>query len=156
MDRSPNRAVSELRHVIGDWNVITDFISAEGEVYTAPGQYSFRWIIQDKVVSGTAITPKLKQKSAILFFHRSDKKEIEMASVGADGHLWRMIGPENSETRTTPNIVRPDGSQTMLRFTRSDVAPNSFKSMMELSDDGGETWRIANRQKFTRRQDGDS
>ncbi|MEE9433292.1 MAG: hypothetical protein V3V15_03540 [Sphingorhabdus sp.] len=145
-----SRTVAELRYVIGDWDVSTDFISPEGKVFTAKGRYSFAWVVPDKIVSGISETPALKQTSAILFFHRPAKKEVEMAAVGPDGHLWRMIGPENSETRTTPDTQMPDGSTMMLRFTRSNVKADSFRSTMEMSNDGGKTWRVANRQQFTR------
>lgn len=37
-----------------------------------------------------------------------------------------------------------------MRFTRYDVQPDSFRSRMELSTDGGSTWRLGNRQQFTR------
>ncbi len=73
-----------------------------------------------------------------------------MSSVGPDGHLWRMIGPDASETRTTPNTPMADGTTIMLRFTRYAVEQNRFQSRMEVSTDGGETWRVGNEQRFVR------
>lgn len=144
-------AITQLRHVIGTWDVETDFIDAEGKVQaTVDGQYMFHWVVADKIVRGTSELPALKQTSAILFFHRAEANEIEMASVGADGRLWRMIGPEDSETRTTPNEVMPDGSTLMLRFTRHSVEQDAFGSTMELSTDGGKSWRIGNQQRVRR------
>ncbi|MEM8695657.1 MAG: hypothetical protein AAGE05_06505 [Pseudomonadota bacterium] len=144
-------AVEQLRHAIGLWNVETDFLAADGSVaQTLTGQYRFGWVVPDRIVSGMSAIPDLNQASAILFFVRPSRSEIEMTSVGADGHLWRMVGPDTSETRTTPNTPMADGSSLMLRFTRYDVEPNSFRSRMESSTDGGETWRAANRQRFVR------
>jgi len=148
-------ALEQLRHVIGLWNVETDFFAADGSVArTLTGQYRFGWVVPDRVVSGMSTIPELNQASAILFFARPGRSEIEMASVGADGHLWRMIGPDNSETRTTPNTIMADGSTVMLRFTRHDVTPTSFQSRMERSTDGGETWSLGNRQRFVRAEGG--
>ena len=110
-------AVEQLRHAIGEWDVKTELISAKGEIYPVDGTYSFRWVVEDKIVSGIAETPAFKQTSAILFFHQPSEKKIEMVSVGPDGQLWRMIGPEDSEVRTTQNVKQADGSQMMLRFT---------------------------------------
>ena len=144
-------AVEQLRHAIGLWNVETDFIAADGSVArTLTGQYRFGWVVPDRVVTGMSTIPELNQASAILFFVRPGRSEIEMASVGADGHLWRMIGPDDSETRTTPETTMADGSTLILRFTRYDVTPNSFQSRMERSTDGGQTWSLGNRQRFVR------
>ena len=147
-------AVEQLRHVIGLWNVETDFIGDNGTVAASvTGQYRFGWVVPDRVVSGMSTIPELNQASAILFFVRPSRHEIEMTSVGPDGTLWRMIGPDDSETRTTPNRTMSDGSTLMLRFTRYDVTPNSFQSRMESSTDGGATWSIGNRQRFVRAED---
>ena len=144
-------AVEQLRHVIGAWNVETDFIGPDGEILgTVPGRYEFAWVMPDRIISGWSEQPTLQQKSAILFFHRPASKEIEMVSVGADGRLWRMTGPEDKETRTTPNETMADGSTLKLRFTRHGVTRDSFHSTMELSSDGGKNWRIGNQQRFTR------
>lgn len=143
--------IEQLRHAIGLWNVETDFIAADGNVArTLIGQYRFGWVVPDRVVSGMSTIPELNQASAILFFARPNRSEIEMASVSADGHLWRMIGPDSGETRTTPNTTMANGSTLMLRFTRYEVTPNSFQSRMERSTDGGATWSLGNRQRFVR------
>lgn len=148
-------AVEQLRHAIGLWNVETDFIAADGGVArTLTGQYRFGWVVPDRVVTGMSTIPELNQASAILFFVRPGRDEIEMASVGADGHLWRMIGPDDSETRTTPETTMADGSTLILRFTRHNVTPNSFESRMERSTDGGQTWSAGNRQRFVRAEGG--
>lgn len=148
-------AVEQLRHVIGLWNVETDFIADDGTVAgSVSGQYRFGWVVPDRVVSGMSTIPELNQASAILFFVRPSQSEIEMTTVGPDGTLWRMIGADDSETRTTPNTVMADGSNLMLRFTRHDVTPTSFQSRMERSFDGGQTWSLGNRQRFVRAEGG--
>jgi hypothetical protein len=135
------------------WDVTTEFIGADGSSRTMEGQYRFGWVVPDRVVSGMSTIPELNQASGILFFLRPSNHEIEMVSVGADGHLWRMIGPDSGETRITPETPMADGSTLMLRFTRYAVETDSFRSRMEMSSDGGETWRIGNRQYFRRAAD---
>ena len=145
------QAVEQLRHVIGLWDVETDFIGPDGEITQSfVGQYRFGWVVTDRVVSGMSTIPSLNQASGILFFVRPARNEIEMSSVGPDGHLWRMIGPDTSETRTTPNTEMADGSTIMLRFTRYAVQPDRFQSRMEVSTDGGTSWRVGNEQRFVR------
>jgi hypothetical protein len=146
--------VSQLRHVIGLWDVTTEFIGEDGSSRAMEGQYRFGWVVPDRVVSGMSTMPELNQASGILFFLRPSTHEIEMVSVGADGHLWRMAGPDNGETRITPDTPMSGGSSLMLRFTRYDIGRDSFRSRMEMSTDGGENWRIGNRQFFRRAEGG--
>ena len=97
------------------------------------GTYIFEWAVEGAVVRGLGTIPALDQKSAILFYHRPATREIEMVSVGAGGMLWRMTGPDSSETREMPDAVMPDGSKLKLRFTRFNVTASRFESRMERS-----------------------
>lgn len=145
-------AVEQLRHVIGEWNVATEFIRPDGTSGgTFDGIYAFEWVLQDRIVKGMSTLPDLNQASGLLFYLRESTGEIEMVSVGPDGQLWTMTGPMESETRETPVVDNPDGSTVKLRFTRFNVTPDRFESRMEFSSDGGATWRQGNQQVFTRR-----
>lgn len=144
-------AIDQLRHVVGRWNVTTEFLRDDGSVgASVEGTYEFEWVVPDKVVRGVSEMPSLKQRSALLFFLNPREQTIEMTSVGADGQLWRMIGPLGGETRTTPDVTMPDGSTLRLRFTRSNVTADRFESRMERSADGGRQWTAGNHQVFTR------
>ncbi len=151
VDRPVAPAIEQLRHIVGHWEVETDFFGSDSEILgTYSGTYVFRWVVKDKIVSGHSQLPQLQQKNALLFFHRPETRELEMISVGLDGRPWRMIGPDDSEIRTTPNTTMPDGKQLILRFTRHSVKKDSFQSIMESSTDGGKTWQLGNRQRFRR------
>lgn len=145
-------AVEQLRHVVGIWDVTTTFIAPDGtEAVSFDGTYDFDWVVQDRIVRGISSIPELQMSSGILFYLRPSTNEIEMVSVGPDGQLWTMTGPQDSETRSTPIVQMPDGSTLKLRFTRFNVTPDRFESRMERSTDGGETWTLGNRQVFLRR-----
>lgn len=142
---------AQLRHVIGSWAVTTQFIAQEGGIAASfDGVYHFRWVVPDRLISGTSTIPALQQTSAILFYLRPASDAIEMTSVGADGMLWVMTGPRNGEVRETANRTMADGSSLKLRFTRYNVAPDSFESRMDVSTDDGATWRQGNHQLFRR------
>ncbi len=146
------RGVEQLHHVIGEWSATTEFLREDGSAArTVEGTYTFRWVVTDRVISGVSEIPALQQRSAIMFYVSEAKGSIEMVSVGADGDLWIMTGPIAGETRTTLPKTMPDGTMLELRFTRSDVAADSFKSRMEYSTDGGQSWKPGNRQAFLRR-----
>ena len=153
-EQAVSPALEQLRHVIGTWDVTTTFIRPDGtEAGSFDGTYTFSWVMEDKVVQGISTIPQFKMASGILFYLRPGTGEIEMVSVGGDGQLWTMTGPQDSETRETPLVAMPDGSTLKLRFTRFNVTPDRFESRMERSTDGGETWSLGNRQVFNRRME---
>ena len=145
--------VEQLRYTAGDWSAVTEFLNEDGTVAASTeGSYSFHWVVPDRVLAGESEIPALARKSAILFYVNVDKLLIEMSSVGADGELWVMSGPIDGEVRSTTSKTLPDKSTMELRFTRSAVEPDRFESRMELSSDGGKTWKPGNHQVFSRQK----
>jgi hypothetical protein len=146
-----DRSVDELRHAIGSWDVVTEFLNADGTVARAfPGTYAFEWVVTDRVARGLSEIPQLKQRSAITFYVNPAAKIIEMTSVGPDGQLFVMTGPLGGDTREA-SFTGPDAKPMRLRFTRFNVTPTRFESRMERSTDGGATWTPGNHQVFVRR-----
>jgi hypothetical protein len=144
-------SVDELRNAVGRWEVVTDFLNADGSVArSVTGTYEFTWVVPDRVVSGRSEIPELQQASGILFYISEARQRIEMVSVGRDGHLWIMTGPLGGNHRITEPFKTADGGTQQLRFTRSNVATNEFESRMEYSDDGGKSWKPGNHQRFRR------
>lgn len=147
----PPPGVEQLRHVIGDWDVMTEFLNADGSVArSAEGSYSFEWVIPDRLVSGVSRVPELDIVSGLLFYVRPASGEIEMVSVGRDGQLFVMTGADGEQVRTTGDFPTAGGGTMRLRFTRYNVEADAFESKMEYSTDGGETWLQGNRQAFQR------
>lgn len=153
--QAQSTSVEQLRHVIGEWDVVTTFYRDDGTAAAeADGVYSFEWVLEDKIVKGMSTLPEWNMASGLLFYLRPSTGEIEMVSVGPDGQLWTMTGPMDSETRETPVVAMPDGTTIKLRFTRFNVSDDRFESRMERSNDGGETWVQGNHQVFVRRPAG--
>jgi hypothetical protein len=147
-----NASVSELRHVIGEWSVVTEFLNPDGTVArTTNGTYTFDWVVPDRVLAGRSEMPELKMSSGILFYVNEARQVIEMVSVGRDGVLWIMTGPLGGDARHTPVYKTDEGRDSQLRFTRFNVTADRFESRMELTDDGGKTWRPGNHQVFQRK-----
>lgn len=146
-----DRSVEQLRHVVGTWEVTTDFLDEDGTIRrSVAGTYTFDWVVRDRVVQGRSELPALGQSAGILFYVRESDATIEMISVGADGRLWVMSGPLGGETRTTREFETADGGRGRLRFTRFAVEPDRFESRMEYTEDGGTTWKPGNHQTFRR------
>lgn len=144
-------SVAELRQAVGLWDVTTTRYAEDGAVAgVAKGTYRFDWIVPDRVLAGRSEIPDWQQSSGILFYVNERQQKIEMASVGADGHLWVMTGPAGGNSRTTPATPIADGRTMTLRFTRFGVTQDRFESCMEMSLDGGKTWQQGNHQLFVR------
>ena len=146
-------SVEELRNAAGSWSVTTEFLAADGSVAREiEGEYVFEWVVEGRVLSGYNHIPDLDQKSAILFYINEKEGNIEMASVGSDGHLWIMTGPLGGDTRYSQEFQSSEGNPSQLRFTRFNVSGDRFESRMEYTEDGGETWIQGNHQVFTRKK----
>lgn len=144
-------AVQQLRSAVGLWDVETTQYTDDGAVArVASGTYRFDWVVPDRVLAGRSDIPGWKLASGLLFYVNERRATIEMASVGADGNLLVMTGPAGEETRTTPAVPTGDGGTMRLRFTRFNVAPDRFESRMEVSLDGGSSWKPGNHQVFSR------
>lgn len=144
-------SVEQLRAAVGRWDVTTEFLNDDGTVArSVAGTYEFAWVVPDRVVTGKSEIPELGMASGILFYISERKQQIEMVSVGADGALWIMTGPLGGEERMTQEYPTAAGRTGRLRFTRFNVAADSFESRMEYTDDGGTTWKPGNHQVFHR------
>jgi hypothetical protein len=150
-DEALAASVEEIRHSIGRWNVVTEFLNEDGTVArVVDGTYEFSWVVPDRVASGKTETPELQRAAGILFYIRASKHEIEMVSVAADGRLWVMTGPLGGSERFTQEYETTDGGKGRLRFTRFNVSPDAFESKMDYTEDGGRTWKPGNHQQFRR------
>jgi hypothetical protein len=147
-------AVQQLRHAAGVWQVTTTQFDDRGAVQrVGSGTYRFDWVVPDRVLSGRSDMHEWKQSAGMLFYVNPERSTVEMTSVGPDGQLWVTSGPAGSDTRTTAPTPLADGRQMQLRFTRFGVTQNRFESRMEVSLDGGESWKPGNHQLFVRARD---
>ena len=119
-------AVQQLRSAVGVWDVETTQFAADGAVArVACGTYRFEWVVPDRVLAGRSDIPDWKQASGVLFYVNEDSA-IEMASVGKDGAL------------------------KVMRVTRFNVTPGRLEAHMDVSTDGGASWKPGHHQVFRR------
>ncbi len=150
-DEALELSLEQLRTSVGKWSVVTEFLNEDGSVAReVPGTYEFSWVVPDRVVSGKSEIPQMQRTSAILFYINENKRQIEMAAVGADGMLWIMTGALGDEVRFSQEYKAGNGGTGQLRFTRYNVSADAFESKMEYTDDGGKTWKPGNHQQFSR------
>jgi len=120
-------AVQQLRSAVGLWDVETTQFSDDGAVArVACGTYRFDWVVPDRVLAGRSDIPDWKQAAGILFYVNERRAAVEMASVGADGQL------------------------RVMRVTRFNVGPDRLEARMDVSTDGGSSWKPGHHQVFRR------
>jgi hypothetical protein len=113
-------SVDQLRHAVGLWNVTTTQFKEDGSVAQTI-EGSYQF---EWVVPDRVVSGR--------------------SSIPALGQAG------GGETRTTPATPLADGRKMQLRFTRYNVEPDRFESRMEMSFDGGESWRPGNHRCFVR------
>lgn len=146
-----SRSVQQLRDHHGQWTVETDFLNPDQSVARrTSGTYRFDWALKDRILVGVSAIPEMGTASGILFYIAPGRGVIEMVSVGGDGMLWTMTGALGGEVRQTQPFRTQTGGEGRLRFTRSQITPDSFESRMEYSEDDGKTWLPGNHQRFRR------
>lgn len=126
-------AVQQLRSAVGVWDVETTQFADDGAVArVACGTYRFDWVVPDRVLAGRSDIPDWEHASGILFYVNERRSAIEMASVGADGQLQ------------------------VMRVTRFNAGPDRLEARMDVSRDGGASWKPGHHQVFRRAATGGS
>jgi hypothetical protein len=144
-------AVQQLRQAAGRWNVTTTRYAENGAVAAvATGTLNFDWVVPDRVLAGKSVIPDWNQSAGMLFYLNERMFTLEMAQVGGDGQLIVMSGPAGTETRIAEPIALPDGRQMLQRHTRYGVTADRFEAKMEMSYDGGASWKPGYHQLFVR------
>lgn len=143
--------IDQLRQTVGTWNVTTTQYRNDGTIAkTVAGTYQFEWVVPDRVISGRSYIPMLGQMSGILIYVNEQRAALEMAQVDANGQLTVLSGAAGKELRSTAPVAAPDGSKVQLRVTRLNAGPDRFESRLDVSTDGGTSWRPGHYQRFVR------
>jgi hypothetical protein len=144
-------ATELLRSSVGKWETTAEFFNPNGTVAGAfAGTTELAWLTPGKVISGKSEYPQLKLVTGLMVYINEAKGQVEMASVGGDGNLLVVSGPLGSAELRSEPVRFSDTVVGRLKFTRLNVTANSFDTRTEISDDGGKTWKMMNRQKFKR------
>jgi hypothetical protein len=143
--------IDQLRQTVGTWNVTTTQYRDDGTIArTVAGTYQFEWVVPDRVISGRSNIPMLGEMSGILIYVNEQRAALEMAQVDANGQLMVLSGAAGKELRSTAPVPAADGSKVQLRVTRLNVGPDRFESRLDVSADGGMSWRPGQYQRFVR------
>ena len=151
--RDPDPAKKHLEYHLGDWETKTVILDPDGnELQTFEGMESCKYTIDGVVLELTTKVPDLDHISKAMLFYNATDKKILLLSVDQTGDYWFFSGDPGGGVLTSQPRKQEDGRELMLRFTRSNMADDSFETLLEYSTDNGGTWVQNYRQYSTRKQ----
>lgn len=147
----PDEAQKRLDHIIGKWELKTEYLDRNGEVRrTVTGTEEAAFLIEDKVVEITTTIPEQNQFSKAWQFYNVAEEKFYLTSVDAKGDHWVLSGDLKEYTLTSLPTRQANGRELTIRFTHTNIRENSFEAVMETSIDGGKSWWTRYRQYLTR------
>jgi hypothetical protein len=148
----PEEARTRIDYLIGTWDVYDEALNDTGEVIrTTHSIHITEYFLGDSVLVTTVIPDQGEVRKTIRFHDKQANTFYEI-SVGTEGDLYILKGGldeyvMNFKSRQTRNGKTPIG-----RFIHTDIQPDSFEALLEMSRDEGKTWRRMKRnQRLVRR-----
>lgn len=148
----PEEARTRIDYLIGTWDVYDEALNDEGEVIrTTHSVHVTEYFLGDSVLVTTVIPDQGEVRKTIRFHDKQAETFYEI-SVGAEGDLYILNGGLDEYVMNFKSRQTRNGPQSIGRFIHTNIKPNSFEAVLEMSRDDGKTWRRMKRnQRLVRR-----
>ena len=131
---------------VGSWDLEVTDMAPDGTATTTPGEWHFGWALGGRAVADVWICPRRTPEG-----DSPGEHGLSLRFYDPDLGAWRStwLGPGKRVVRAFQ--ARADGDGIVLsgsfddgdlRWTFSDIRPDSFRWRNEVSHDGGRTWRV--------------
>jgi hypothetical protein len=123
--------------LIGSWNMDASVFAADGTKQTGCGEIHFAWALEGRALQDVWILPGVFYGTTLRIYDPGMDAWHILWSDPLRQFYARQIGRARG-----PDIVQEgnDASGTPIRWTFTDITPNSFRWLGERSDDGGRTY----------------
>jgi hypothetical protein len=125
--------------LIGDWTMNATVHADDGAKHTARGEIHFGWVLEGRAIQDVWSLPG--------FFHGTT---LRVYDPGLDA--WHILWNDPLKQYYTRQIGRARGKDIIqegkndagdvLRWSFTDITPDSFRWRGEVSPDGGTSWRL--------------
>jgi hypothetical protein len=125
--------------LIGSWTMDAIVHGDDGTRHKAKGTIHFGWVLEGRAIQDVWVLPG--------FFHGST---LRVYDPGIDA--WHILWSDPLKQYFTRQVGRARGKDIVqegknaagdiLRWSFTDIAPDSFRWLGEVSRDGGATWRL--------------
>ena len=140
--------------LVGTWDCDYGFYAEDGSITHTPGELKFGWIIDGRAIQDIWITYPTKGSmergigTSIRFFDSKSKMWRVVFVSPAYGALVIVQGGAEGNRIVLRGV---DDERSALRWSFNDIQADSFVWRGEKSRDGGETWRLEEEHRMTRR-----
>lgn len=125
--------------LIGDWTMDAVIHAEDGTRHEGKGEIHFGWVLAGRAIQDIWILPG--------FFHGTT---LRVYDPGLDA--WHILWSDPLKQYYTRQLGRADGKDilqlgklddgTPIRWRFTEIAPDSFRWLGDVSPDGGKTWRL--------------
>ncbi|WP_342375189.1 hypothetical protein NVS55_28335 [Myxococcus stipitatus] len=144
---------------VGAWDLDISFFDVTGkETYRQPGEWSFSWVLDGRVIQDVLIYPNPEGLSASPGERRiGTSLRHFIPSLGTWRVVWMgatagyLVSLVGRAVRDDIHIEGPDEEGRPLRWMFTEISEESFTWLGFLSDDGGVTYRLTQRMLARRR-----
>jgi hypothetical protein len=148
---APDRAdkMSLYGWLIGDWEMDGTVYLDDGTIYKQSGEIHFGWVLEGRAIQDVWILPGA--------FHGTT---LRVYDPGIDA--WHILWSDPLKQYYTRQIGRARGRDilqegqlddgTLIRWSFTEITPDSFRWLGERSHDNGESWHLQ-AEFFARRTD---
>ena len=138
--------------LLGDWDIEVFDYAPDGTRQRSNGEWHFSWVLDGRAIQDVFIVPSRAEREAgspVKTTRYGTSLRVYDPAVGVWHVTWTnpvsgahnmLVGRKHGE-EILQEGKNPDGS--LIRWTFSDVTPNSFHWRGEVSTDKGKTWRLA-------------
>jgi hypothetical protein len=124
--------------LIGDWTMTTVTHRDDGTVHNGTGEIHFGWVLEGRAIQDVWILPGI--------FYGTTLRVYDPAL-----DAWHILWSDPLRNFYSRQIGRKQGNDIVqvgthgdltLRWTFTDITPDSFRWVGERSADGGKTWAL--------------
>lgn len=135
--------------LIGSWDIDNnEYAEQTGEWHQYKRECHFRWVLDGRVVQDLWGSPERGFGTTVRAYDsKLEAWRVHWFAPRSAGFCI-LIGRADGD-RIAQEGTQQDGRP--IRWSIVDITPDSFTWLGEISDDGGDTWRLEQEMKATRR-----
>jgi len=125
--------------LIGRWEMDTVTYAEDGSKHSGRGEIHFGWVLEGRAIQDVWILPGIFHGTTLRVYDPGIDAWHILWSDPVRQYYARQIG------RARGNDIVQEGKNdagATLRWSFTDITPNSFRWLGERSTDGGATWQL--------------
>jgi len=150
-DRVPE-PMRRLGHLVGEWEADrVEFLDEAGTVRrVSQAEITNRAYLNGLAIhhQGRLLDPEVEVQG--WYYYDPEENRLRMASVSSGGRYDEFVGGWEDGRLVMVAEPRSRDQGRLYRLVHDLITPASFRERLEVSTDGGKTWRVSSRQLFRR------